>query len=94
MLTQAPLGETCVFTFQTLEPGLYVYHRATPMQAHHVADGMYGLRLVEPEGGLSRIARELYVIQGERYTQRPFGQHGPQEFIPKKLLAERPEDVV
>jgi nitrite reductase (NO-forming) len=94
MLTQAPPGETHVFTFQALNPGLYVYHCATPMVAHHIANGMYGLILVEPEGGLPRTDREFYVMQGELYTQRPFGQHGPQEFSLEKLLAERPEYVV
>jgi nitrite reductase (NO-forming) len=64
------------------------------MVAHHIANGMYGLILVEPEGGLPRMDREFYVMQGEVYTQRTFGQHGPQEFSLEKLLAERPEYVV
>jgi nitrite reductase (NO-forming) len=93
-LTQAPPGEARIFTFKALNPGLYVYHCATPMVAHHIANGMYGLILVEPEGGLPRVDREFYVMQGELYTQRSFGQHGPQEFSLEKLLAERPEYVV
>ena len=48
ILTQVPPGEARVFTFQALNPGLYVYHCATPMVAHHVTSGMYGLILVEP----------------------------------------------
>jgi nitrite reductase (NO-forming) len=55
---------------------------------------MYGLILVEPEGGLPPVDREFYVMQGELYTQRPFGQHGPQEFSLEKLLAERAEYVL
>jgi nitrite reductase (NO-forming) len=94
ILTQAPPGEARVFTFKALNSGLYVYHCATPMVAHHIANGMYGLILVEPEGGLPRVDREFYVMQGEVYTQRTFGQHGPQEFSLEKLLAERPEYVV
>jgi nitrite reductase (NO-forming) len=94
ILTQAPPGEVRVFTFQALHPGLYVYHCATPMVAHHVTSGMYGLILVEPEGGLPPVDREFYVMQGELYTQRPFGQHGPQEFSLEKLLAERAEYLV
>jgi nitrite reductase (NO-forming) len=94
ILTQTPPGEARVFTFKALNPGLYVYHCATPMVAHHLTNGMYGLLLVEPEAGLPRVTREFYVIQGELYTQHSFGQHGPQEFSLEKLLTERPEYVV
>jgi nitrite reductase (NO-forming) len=92
--TQADPGETKSFKFKALTPGLYVYHCATPMVAHHIANGMYGLILVEPEGGLPPVDREFYVMQGEIYTAAPFGQHGSQEFDVEKLLAERPEYFV
>ena len=85
-------GET--FKFKALIPGLYVYHCATPMVAHHIANGMYGLILVEPEGGLPPVDREFYVMQGEIYTEAAFGQHGSQEFSVEKLLNERPEYFV
>ena len=75
-------------------PGLYVYHCATPMVAHHIANGMYGLILVEPEGGLPPVDHEFYVMQGEIYTEAPFGQRGSQEFSVEKLLNERPEYFV
>ena len=55
-------------TFKALMPGLYVYHCATPMVAEHIANGMYGLILVEPEGGLPPVDHEFYVMQGEIYT--------------------------
>jgi nitrite reductase (NO-forming) len=94
VLMQTPPGEARVFTFKALNPGLYVYHCATPMVAHHLTSGMYGLILVEPERGLPPVDREFYVMQGELYTQRPFGQHGPQEFSLEKLLGERAEYLV
>ena len=37
---------------------------ATPMVAHHITNGMYGLILVEPESGLPQVDREFYVMQG------------------------------
>jgi nitrite reductase (NO-forming) len=40
--TQTPPGETRTVRFKALVPGLYVYHCATPMVAHHFANGMYG----------------------------------------------------
>lgn len=92
--TQTPPGEERVFTFKAMQPGLYVYHCATPMVAHHIANGMYGLILVEPEGGLPPVDREFYVMQGEIYTQGKTGEKGYQEFSVEKLLAEEPEYVV
>ena len=88
-----PGGEKSM-TFKALVPGLYVYHCATPMVAEHIANGMYGLILVEPEDGLAKVDREFYLMQGEVYTDQPFGQHGSQEFSVEKLLAERPEYFV
>jgi P-type Mg2+ transporter len=45
---------------------------------------------VEPAVGLPKVGREFYVMQGELYTDRPFGQPGHDEFSVEKLLAERP----
>ena len=59
--TMAAPGETKGFTFKALNPGLYVYHCATPTVAQHIANGMYGLILVEPEGGLPTVDHEFYV---------------------------------
>lgn len=92
--TQVDPGAEKSFKFKALTPGLYVYHCATPMVAHHIANGMYGLILVEPEGGLPPVDREFYVMQGEVYTEAAFGQHGSQEFSVEKLLNERPEYFV
>jgi nitrite reductase (NO-forming) len=92
--TQTNPGEEKSFKFKALVPGLYVYHCATPMVAHHIANGMYGLILVEPEEGLPPVDHEFYVMQGEIYTEGAFGQHGSQEFNVEKLLNERPEYFV
>ncbi|MDL1910669.1 nitrite reductase, copper-containing [Chloroflexi bacterium CFX6] len=88
-----PGGET-MFTFKAINPGLYVYHCATPMVAHHIANGMYGLILVEPEGGLPPVDREFYVMQGELYTAQPFGTSGNLTDDVDKLLDENPEYFV
>ncbi len=87
-------GDGKSMSFKALVPGLYVYHCATPMVAEHIANGMYGLILVEPEGGLPPVDHEFYVMQGEVYTDAAFGQHGSQEFSVEKLLDERPEYFV
>ena len=92
--TMAAPGETKGFTFKALNPGLYVYHCATPMVAQHIANGMYGLILVEPEGGLSKADREYYVMQGEIYTEQAHGTVGLLTESIDKLLAETPEYYV
>jgi nitrite reductase (NO-forming) len=94
VVTQVQPGETKSFTFKALNPGLYVYHCATPMVSHHIASGMYGMILVEPEGGLPQVDREFYVMQGEIYTTGTFGQQGLQTTNLEKLLAEAPEYFV
>lgn len=87
-------GDEKKITFQALKAGLYVYHCATPMVAHHITNGMYGLILVEPPGGLPAVDHEFYVMQGEIYTFEDFGKQGYQEFDVRKLLAEQAEYVV
>jgi len=92
--TQTDPGKETTVKFKALIPGLYVYHCATPMVAHHIANGMYGLILIEPEGGLPPVDREFYVMQGEIYTEGQYGHQGSQEFSVDKLLNERPEYFV
>ncbi|MGE5052588.1 MAG: copper-containing nitrite reductase [Acidobacteriota bacterium] len=92
--TQAIPGQEKTFTFQATTPGLFVYHCGTPMIAEHIANGMYGLILVEPEGGLAKVDHEYYVMQGEIYTTAAKGKAGMQLFSDVTLLAESPEYFV
>ncbi|MBN8654442.1 MAG: nitrite reductase, copper-containing [Anaerolineae bacterium] len=94
VMTQTEPGKETVFTAKVLNPGLYVYHCATPMVAQHITNGMYGLILVEPEGGLPPVDREFYVMQGEIYTAGAFGEQGHQMGDTTKLLNEDPEYFV
>jgi copper-containing nitrite reductase len=93
-MTQTKPGEETMFTAKAINPGLFVYHCATPMVANHITNGMYGLILVEPEGGLPPVDREFYVMQGEIYTAGKFGEQGHQATDMDKLLSENPEYVV
>jgi nitrite reductase (NO-forming) len=93
-VTQVLPGEEKSFTFKALNPGLYVYHCATPMVAHHMASGMYGLILVEPEGGLPPVDREFYVMQGEIYTTGNLRAAGHHDISIEKLMNESPDYVV
>lgn len=94
VLTQTDPGKETVFTFKTLNPGLYVYHCATPNVPLHIANGMYGLILVEPTKPLPKVDKEFYVMQGEIYTEKPFGSSGELDYSVEKLAAEHPEYIV
>jgi nitrite reductase (NO-forming) len=87
-------GQETVVTFKALNPGLYVYHCATAPIPAHIANGMYGLILVEPEGGLPPVDREFYVVQGELYTSGRLGLAGHHDFDGIKMDAEEPDYVV
>jgi nitrite reductase (NO-forming) len=93
-VTQIVPGEEGTFEWKALNPGLYVYHCATPHVPIHVANGMYGMILVEPEKGLPPVDREYYVMQGEFYTKGRTMAPGLQPFDANKARDERPEYVV
>jgi len=87
-------GKEASFTFKALNPGLYVYHCATAPVGIHIANGMYGLILIEPEGGLPKVDKEFYIMQGDFYTKGNFGDKGLQDFDMEKAIAENPDYVV
>jgi nitrite reductase (NO-forming) len=87
-------GHSSQFSFKAQNPGLYVYHCATAPVGMHVANGMYGLILVEPASGLPPVDREYYVMQGDFYTSGKFGEEGLQVFDLDRAIDERPTYVV
>jgi nitrite reductase (NO-forming) len=92
--TQTAAGKETVVTFKALNPGLYVYHCATAPIPMHIANGMYGLILVEPEGGLPPVDREFYVMQGELYTNGNLGMQGHHDVDMIKMGNEEPDYIV
>jgi nitrite reductase (NO-forming) len=87
-------GHTSIFSFRALKPGLFIYHCAAAPVGMHIANGMYGLILVEPEEGLPKVDKEFYIVQGEIYTEGRNGDTGLQKFDLQKALDERPDYVV
>jgi nitrite reductase (NO-forming) len=92
--SQTAPGNESIFQFTAMNPGLFLYHCATPDIPTHIANGMYGLMLVEPKGGLPKVDDEFYLVQGEFYTMGPYGQQGHQTFSYQKAQAETPDYVV
>ena len=87
-------GHQSQFTFKALNAGLYVYHCATAPVGMHVANGMYGLILVEPPEGLPKVDHEYYVMQGDFYTVGKYREKGHQDFDMGKAIDERPSYVL
>lgn len=87
-------GHESQFTFKALNQGIYVYHCATAPVGMHVANGMYGLILVEPPEGLPPVDHEYYVMQGDFYTTGRYREKGDQPFDMEKAIDERPTYVL
>ena len=87
-------GHESRFTFKALNAGIYVYHCATAPVGMHIANGMYGLILVEPPGGLPPVDHEYYVMQGDFYTTGKYRQKGLQPFDMEKAIDEHPTYVL
>ena len=92
--TMVSPGKDATFTFKALNPGIYIYHCATAPIPQHIINGMYGMILVEPAGGLPKVDHEYYVMQSELYTTTAFGTPGQHEFSMEKLLAENADYVL
>lgn len=87
-------GHETVFSFTALNKGLFIYHCATAPVGMHIANGMYGLILVEPKEGLPKVDKEFYVCQGDFYTKGAYGESGNQPFDMTKAVAEDPDYVL
>jgi len=87
-------GHVSKFSFKALNAGLYVYHCATAPVGMHVANGMYGLILVEPPEGMPPVDHEYYVMQGDFYTGGKYREKGHQSFDMEKAIDENPTYVL
>ena len=93
VLTNVKPGEIKTFKWKALNPGLYVYHCATPNVSTHNSHGQYGLILVESKKGFAKVDKEFYVMQGELYTMGQLGKKGLISFDSEALLDGTPNYV-
>jgi len=87
-------GQDATFSFKALNAGIFIYHCATAPIPQHIANGMYGMILIEPVGGLTKVDHEYYVMQAELYTSTPYGTAGQHDFSMDKLIAEHADYVL
>ncbi len=90
MVEIAP-GATWTYTFRADYAGVWMYHCGTAPTLWHIANGMYGMVIVEPRGGLPTVDRELVFVQSEWYLG---GQGQPTSYAMANAAAPAPDFVV
>jgi nitrite reductase (NO-forming) len=86
-----PPGETFTFDWVARFPGVFMYHCGVPPVMHHIANGMYGAIVVEPDG--LDPAREYVMVSSEFYaTDEPQGDVYVGDV--DKMMAVTPTQVV
>ena len=90
MVEIAP-GATFTYTFTADYAGVWMYHCGTAPTLHHIANGMFGMVIVEPKGGLPKVDQEIALVQSEWYLG-PQGQ--PVDYAKANAAAPAPDFVV
>jgi nitrite reductase (NO-forming) len=85
-------GMTAIFEARLLYPGMFMYHCAMGDVPEHIARGMYGGILVDPEVPLPDVDHEWYIVQSEYYTTST--EPGLVETDRAAVTAEQPSMVV
>jgi nitrite reductase (NO-forming) len=60
-------GEELIYEWKANYAGVWMYHCGTAPALHHIANGMYGMVIVEPREGLPAVDREFALVQSEWY---------------------------
>ncbi len=81
-------GESLVYRFTAKRSGIWMYHCATMPMATHIAAGMAGAVVIEPEG-LPSVDRSYLMVQSEIFL----GAQGD-PVNADKVMAEQPDAVV
>jgi nitrite reductase (NO-forming) len=84
-------GETFTYTFTADYAGVWMYHCGTAPTLHHIANGMFGMVIVEPKGGLPKVDAEYAFVQSEWYLG---AQGEPVDYAKAAAGAPAPDFVV
>jgi nitrite reductase (NO-forming) len=60
-------GASFTYTFTADYAGVWMYHCGTAPALLHIANGMFGMVIVEPKGGLAKVDQEIALVQSEWY---------------------------
>ena len=84
-------GETFTYTFTADYAGVWMYHCGTAPALLHIANGMFGMVIVEPKGGLPKVDNEFAFVQSEWYLG---AQGQPSDYAKANQTAPAPDFVV
>jgi nitrite reductase (NO-forming) len=83
-------GEELVYEWRADYAGVWMYHCGTAPALHHIANGMYGMVIVEPREGLPQVQKEFAIVQSEWYL----GPQGKEADLEKAMAAAPARDLV
>jgi nitrite reductase (NO-forming) len=84
-------GASFTYTFTADYAGVWMYHCGTAPALHHIANGMFGMVIVEPKGGLPKVDEEIALVQSEWYLG---AQKQPADYAKANAAAPAPDFVV
>lgn len=82
-------GEQLEYTFTATRSGIWMYHCSTMPMSAHIANGMYGAVVIEPEN-LPEVDHSYVLVQGEYYL----GDHDAGDVDVEKVSDRNPDLVV
>jgi nitrite reductase (NO-forming) len=85
-------GQSVQFSFVATTPGVFVYHCGTPPVLLHMANGMYGAIVVDPNPPLPPADASYVLVQGEWYTSQVEGPLMMANW--DKMVAATPDEIV
>jgi nitrite reductase (NO-forming) len=89
-MTSIKPGEEKVYEWRADYAGVWMYHCGTAPALHHIANGMYGMVIVEPKDGLPDVDAEFAIVQNEWYL----GPQGKEVSLEKAMAAAPAPDFV
>jgi nitrite reductase (NO-forming) len=89
-MTSIAPGEEKVYEWTADYAGVWMYHCGTTPALHHIANGMYGMVIVEPPEGLPPVDHEYALVQSEWYL----GEQGEPAELAKASAAAAAPDLV
>jgi len=89
-MTSIAPGEEKVYEWTADYAGVWMYHCGTAPALHHIANGMYGMVIVEPAEGLPPVDKEFVLVQNEWYL----GPQGEPVDLAKAMAAAPAPDFV
>ena len=90
-MTSINPGEEKLYEYKAEFAGVWMYHCGTSPALHHIANGMVGMMIVEPKGGLEPVDQEFALVQTEWYLG-PQGE--PASLTKASAAAPAPDYVV